>query len=618
MKKEKFTLFCCIITALSLSLAACSNRSDDYTGSYSEAPSENSEHSNAVDISEIDFTDRDFEDSYDESTASKINFSSEKVDIIGSGASVSGNAATVSKAGTYIVSGSCADGRILIDADDTAKIQLVFNGLTLSCKDGPALYIKSADKVFLTLADGTDNNLSDGGNYTSVNFDNADAVIFSKADLTLNGAGSLTVNGSYKHGIVSKDNLVITDGNISITAVNTAVCGKDCVKIGGGNIIINAGSDGIKSDNAENSQKGYVYITDGSINITSGNEGIQAVTLIKITDGSIDMKTGGGSSNASYKPGGKFNPAWNNADGGSAAKGLKCDGDIIIDGGSLTIDSSDDSIHSESTVKIDGGKLDISSGDDGIHADSAITVTDGDITIHKSYEGIESTKISIGSGKISIKAADDGINAAGGNDSSALGDRPGMGSFSSSDADITISGGYIFVDADGDGIDSNGSLNVTGGTVLVCGPTDNGNGAFDYDGSAVISGGTVIALGSSGMAQNFNSAQDQGSMLVSFTSQAAGTAIALCDEKGEVVLSLTATKAFNCALFTSPNVKVGSTYTVVAGADIDGADSNGFAESTVKTGGNVITTVDMTQSIVGSGGGMNHGGGPGGRPGGRW
>lgn len=526
MKNKKFPLICCIITALALSLAACGNENDVSNVSSADAPSEVSEHSNTIDVSADDFTDRDFDGGYNESTASKISFSTKKTDIIGSGAAVSGNIVTVSKAGTYILSGSCTDGRILIDADDTAKIQLVLNGLTLSSKDGPSLYIKSADKVFVTLANGTVNTLSDGESYTSESIDNADAVIFSKANLTLNGTGSLTVNGGYKHGIVSKDNLVITDGDINVTAVKTAICGKDCVKIGGGNITLSAGTDGIQSDNTENPEKGYVYITGGYISITSGNKGIKAVTLTKIAD--------------------------------------------------------------------------------------------GEITIDKSCEGIENTKINIGGGKISIKAEDDGINAAGGNDSSALGGRPGMGGFSLSDADITISGGYIFVDADGDGIDSNGSLNVSGGTVLICGSADNGNGAFDYDGSAVISGGTVIALGSSGMAQNFNSAQNQGSMLVSFASQAAGTNIALCDEKGGVVLSLTATKAFNCALFTSPNVKVGSTYTVVAGADIDGADSNGFAETTAKTGGNVITTVNMTQSIVGSGGGPGGGGPGGGRPGGRW
>ena len=159
----------------------------------------------------------------------------------------------------------------------------------------------------------------------------------------------------------------------------------------------------------------------------------------------------------------------------------------------------------------------------------------------------------------------------------------------------------------GDGIDSNGKLTVSGGVTLVSGPTGGGNGIFDYDGSATVTGGVLVALGTSSMAQNFSQAQNQGSILATFATQGAGTSFAVCDSTGKVIASFTSQKTYQCAIVTAPAIQSGNTYTLVAGATISGADSNGFAQNTTKTGGTTLATVTMTSNLYGAGGGMGGG-----------
>lgn len=630
----------CLIAALSLVLSSCRSTmigGNDGSGNNTNAGSAgNSGNAGTPEISaavkDMDFTfsNRDSDDGYSAGDAVKIVFSDSGSSVTGNGATADGKSVTITDAGTYIISGSASDASLTVSAGKEDKIQLVLCGLTLTNPSGPAIYIGSADKVFITLDAGSVNTLSDGESYTATDGDtNLDAALFSREDLTINGTGSLTVKGNYKHGIVSKDDLVITDGKINVTSVKVGLNGKDCVKISGGDIVINAGTDGIRSDNDEDSARGYVYVCGGTLNIVAGNDGIQAETLLKIDDGSFTIKTGGGSANASTKSDGSFNPGWGGwgalpgstsggtASSGESAKGLKATAGIVISGGSFNIDSSDDSCHSNGTIDISGGDFAILSGDDGMHADDVLSISGGNVTISKSYEGIESSDIRISGGKISVVASDDGINASGGNDSSGLGGRPGQGMFGSSNGIITISGGYVLVNASGDGIDSNGSLSVSGGLILVSGPTNSGNGALDYDGSATVTGGVVVALGSSGMAQNFSSAENQGSMLITFNSQNAGTPFALCDANGKVIVSFTPTKAYNCAVVTAPEIQSGNSYTAVVGMTVSGADENGCATNTTGSGGAVIATVNMTSGIYGSSGGM--GGMPGGgkQPGGR-
>ena len=245
-------------------------------------------------------------------------------------------------------------------------------------------------------------------------------------------------------------------------------------------------------------------------------------------------------------------------------------------------------------MTVNGGSFTIATGDDGLHADDALTINNGYINITDCYEGLEGLTVTVNDGTISLTASDDGINAAGGNDSSGFGGFVPDTFAADSNANIYINGGTINIDADGDGIDSNGNLYVSGGEIYVSGPESNADGALDYDGEATITGGTLIAAGASGMAQNFGSSSTQGSILVTFTTQSAGTTISLLDESGNELISWQSDKTYSSVVISSPDITVGSTYTIKAG--------------------DYETTVTMDSVIYGNGMGMG-GGFPGGNGG---
>lgn len=281
-----------------------------------------------------------------------------------------------------------------------------------------------------------------------------------------------------------------------------------------------------------------------------------------------------------------------------SAKGVKADGSILINDGAFTIDSSDDSIHSNANIYINNGTFNISSGDDGIHGNSDVKITNGTITISKSYEGIEGQNIEISGGSINLTSMDDGLNAAGGNDNSSLNGRPGENSFSSdSNVFIKISGGKTIINASGDGIDANGGVYISGGETYVSGPSDNGNGALDYDGTGEITGGIFIAAGSSGMAMNFGSTSTQGSILYTSSTNQNGL-VSISDNKGTLLASFEPGKQYNSVVISTPEIKTGETYTLTLGSETQ--------------------SIKMTSLIYGNGQGMNGGmGGQGGKmPGG--
>lgn len=578
---------------------------------------------NSAELTDFDFsfTERDISASYDENNVTNITLKDNETAISGSGITVDENRLIISDSGTYIFTGTLTNGGITVDAGDDDKVQVVLSCVSITNNDGPAIYIKNCKKAFVTANTDTENILNDGEAY-SITDDNStlDGAIFSKADLTVNGKGTLTVNGNLKHGIVSKDDLVLTIADLIVNSKNVALNGKDCVKIESGNYKLTAGSDAIRSDNTEDTNHGFVYINNGNLILNTENDGIQAETLVKIDNGSATITTGGGSQNASYKSNGEFNQNWGFGGGypdkstttetnEESAKGIKCTKDIIINNGNITVDSADDSVHSNSCITIENGELSLSSGDDGIHADSTLTINNGSIEVLKSYEGIEATDISVNSGNLNITASDDGFNAAGGNDSSSMNDRPGQNMFSGATGSLTFNGGYIIVDASGDGLDSNGELTVNDGVILISGPTNGGNGALDYGSTASVNGGTVIALGSAQMAENFTSSKNQAVCLVSFNSQSANSAFAICDENGSVLASFTPKKQYECAVFTTPTLSTGNTYTLVANAIIPAVDENGYTSSGTLTSGDILTTITPDTNIYGSGNGMGGFGG---------
>ena len=223
-----------------------------------------------------------------------------EVTVEGQGAEVSNNKVTITKAGTYSVSGKVEDGQIIVDAGDEDKVYIILNGVDINCSNNAPIYVKNAKKAILSLADGTENNITDGETYVFEDETSNDpnAAIFSKDDMTIIGSGKLTVNANYNNGIASNDDLKIQSGNIVVNAKNNGIKGKDCINVTDGNITINSEGDGMKSDNTTDRTKGYVYIEGGKINITSKQDGIQAETQLLVADGDITIKTGEGSENS--------------------------------------------------------------------------------------------------------------------------------------------------------------------------------------------------------------------------------------------------------------------------------------------------------------------------------
>lgn len=567
---------------------------------------------------DLTFTDRELAGTWEAKSAVTITGKGQTCDISGNGAELSDTTLTISDEGTYVLSGEFTDLLIVISAGDKDKVQLVLNGATLTNANGPVIYAQKADKVFLTAAEGTANIISDGTGYSVTDGDTTlDAAIFSRADLCINGQGILTVNGNTRHGIVSKDDLILTGLTLNVEAVSTALDGKDCVMMHGLSATITAGSNGIRSDNAEDEARGYVYIQDSTLTILAGTDGIQAETLLQADNAVMTITTGEGcdsTSSASQTQafGGKgFGGYGISSASDGSWKALKAGKSIILQGGAYVIDAQDDCIHSNGDLTITDGLFTLASSDDGIHADDALLISGGTIVISRSYEGIEASKITISGGQIDITASDDGLNGAGGTDGFATADRWGRGSFSSSVGEIIISGGYIHINAGGDGIDSNGSVLVSGGVTLVSCTNSSGNAAFDHDGQATVTGGILIATGGSGMAQSFDAAENQGCMLFSISGAQGGINLAIVDANNRVVASFTPVNSYSSVVVTAPELAVGSTYSVVMGAQVDGADAHGFATNATLSGGTNIGSIEMTALLQG-GSGHSMGGGNGG------
>ena len=485
---------------------------------------------------------------------------------------------SLTAAGTYVFSGNATNFTIEVNAPDE-KVTVVLKNLVVENDDYAVIYVKSADKVFVFLEG--ENSLTVSESFVKRDENKVDGAVFAKDDITFQGSGLLKIKSS-KNGVVAKDDLKIVNGTLEVTASAHALEANDSVRLLDCSLTLVAGKDGIHVENEDDTAKGYFYIESGKMLVTADGDGVDASGTLDVQGGTIDITSGGGSDKTL-------------TENDSSTKGLKSDGDMLVAGGTITINSLDDGIHSNSSIAITGGKITVSSGDDGVHADTSLIVSGGDIAITKSYEGLEGQNVNISGGTIKIKASDDGINAAGGNDSSSVGGRPGQNQFNT-DANcfIKISGGNVYVNADGDGIDSNGNLIVSGGTTIVEGPTSNGDGALDYDGTASVTGGTLVALGSGGMAMNFSTAT-QGSVLINFSTQNSGSNFTVKDESGNEIFALTTTKSFSSITFTSPDLKKNGTYAITAG--------------------NYSTTITLTAYVYGGQGGGFPGGGQGGQGG---
>lgn len=540
---------------------------------------------------------------------------------------IDGQNVTITQAGTYQIAGTLDDGALIVESAENAKITLVLGGVSIKNSTGAAIQIATADDVTIELAEGTTNVLQSGEEVdiaaATESKEASGGALQSKADLKIKGKGSLTVLGYLNNGIHCTKDLKIKNGNISVTALGHGIKGKNSVTVSGGTVTVTSGKDGITSDETENEEKGFVTIEDGEIIITSVGDGVSAETTLTVTGDVISIISGGGSANAQQKTD-NMRDWWdfdNSAsdDNSASCKGLKAGKALVISGGSITIDAQDDALHTDGDMTISGGECILSTGDDGAHAALSLTVLDGKITVLTSYEGLEANQITLADGELDITASDDGINANGGSDgfsggfgggfggrrsdmNSQSGDMtppdnsnmqtppdgnapsgnpptmPGQDAADSTTTDDTtdkqpvllITGGKITVNADGDGLDSNGDLRVEGGDITINGPSNGGNGALDIGtengGAGVIAGGTLIALGTSSMTENFGSTSTQCAFLVTMNSFGAGETITITDSQGNVLYTGVTVKSANSVVFSSPDLVVGETYTVTIGS----------------------------------------------------
>ena len=547
----------------------------------------------------------------------------DSITVGGEGATVNGKTVTVTKAGTYLVSGSMADGQIVVDTTDEAKVILILNGVSLTCSDGPAVFVKSAPKrvEFYTATDSV-NILSDGTGYVVADENQVEgeiypnACIYSCEDLRFDGEGTLYINGNADKGINTKDDLDIRSGTMVVSSVGVGMRGNDSVTVSGGEITVTSGGDGIKSANIETEGKGQVLIENGSLYINATGDGIAAATDLTVTGGVMVINTKDADSSSlsstnespSYEalrgPGGGTPPGgFGGGMGGGmpgegnsnkstiSAKGLKAAGILTVSGGKITVESADDGIHADDAVWIKDGSMYISANDDGVHADNTLTISGGALTVAKSYEGIEANQITISGGTNRITASDDGTNANGGTSMGGPGGWWGHSSESTEEDTatatplLTISGGYTVVNAAGDGIDSNGNIVMTGGTLYVYGPTNNGNGPIDVgDGNCnmTISGGTFLAVGSSGMA---DTAQNNGQAVFAayMNTIQGGTLIGIKDADGHMIAAFELPKAIASIVYSSPALTAGETYTFVYGGQA-GEATDGVVDVNSYTG----------------------------------
>lgn len=475
-------------------------------------------------------------------------------------------------------------------------------------------------------------------------------------DLVITG-GRLTVN-SLSHALRGKDSVAILDGTFVLTsqkdgiqASNTEDSTKGWVQIDGGNFTIQSSGDGIQAET-------NLSIYDGSFTITSGGGAVNGADHTENRGGGFGRPGGNrpDSANGQTSPEMSSQPAecgqtpsempsqpaegeqsssgnesdyselifdpddfddtsTDDSDTTVSTKGIKAGNALLIQQGTFVIDSADDAIHSNYSVTIDGGSFQLSSGDDGIHAEAYLNINGGTTTIAESYEGLEAAQIHISGGTTQVSSSDDGLNATGGSSFELVDGLLVLKDISSSDTeqtfggrggmfevedncDITISGGNLTVTtSNGDGIDSNGSLNVSGGTVLVFGSSSGGEGALDYTGSSSISGGTLVALGSSGMAQSMEPDDSHATLMVTWDEvQPAGTRLTLCTQQGEILCSLQSTDSFQTAVISTDSLSAGQEVSLYTGGTVN-SDSQLLTMGTLSDG-ELLCEVTLAEGVT--------------------
>lgn len=329
------------------------------------------------------FSDKDFNIQYDETTASKINLLGETVSVSGDGVSTTDSTVTISKAGTYVISGESNGLQLKVDAEKEADIHIIFKGVTMTNTNAP-INIQKANIVTITLEDGTNNTLSDSSENSD---EKANAVLFSKVDLIINGTGTLNINAQKNNGIKANDTLHITGGTYHITASGNAFNVNDELNITHTNMSIDAKDDAVKVDNDENLSVGNMFLSDNTFTIKAGDDGIHASSNLLIESGTyvIENSTEGIEGRTITIQGGDIK-VYASDDGVNAANANASQDEIsfTMNGGNLFVEVGEgdtDCIDSNGNITVTGGTIHLV-GQSGFDFDGTAVYTGGEITIN--------------------------------------------------------------------------------------------------------------------------------------------------------------------------------------------------------------------------------------------
>lgn len=458
------------------------------------------------------------------------------------GVTVSDGVITITKAGNYKLTGTY-EGQIKVEAADSDMVRLILNNATITNSTGAAINVVEADEVVIYTASGTTNTVSDGSSYSDTASGSPDAAIYSKSDLTLAGEGTLKVEGKYEEGIHTSDGLVIASGTLEVNAANTGIKGKDYVDILDGTITVTATKDGIKATNDTDGNRGWVRLSGGTVNISAGDDGFKAERVLEIS------------------------------------------------GGTLNITRANEGIEAQ-YINILDGTVNVTSSDDGINASYSTTSTGTESTTatstNQSAQGGQNSAPQAPSGSAGQAPAGGGQAPSGtmGQPPAGGGAGGGHGTFEVVDATINITGGTVTVNTNGDGIDSNGTATLSGGTLIVNGPFTGGNASLDTNGDLLLNGTTVAAGNSGDMFEAPATSSTSGYVKISNVSNlSAGTTVQVADSSGNVVANYKVTNSITALiLVSSSKITKGESYTVYTTTDSVDASSATLASNATSLG----------------------------------
>ena len=499
------------------------------------------------------------------------------------GVTVEDGTLTITKAGTYKLSGEY-QGQIKVETADSDAVRLVLDNANITNSSGAALNVVNADEVILYSASGTTNTISDGADYTATGEDDPDAVVYSKADLTIAGEGTLKVNGNHEDGIHTSDGLVIASGTLEVNAANTGIKGKDYVDILGGTINVTAQQDGIKSTNDTDEGQGWTRLSNGTVTVNAGDDGFKASRVVEISGGSLTVEQSDEGIEAQYinVSGGNVNVT--SADDGMNAS-LKTSNSESTDSSEITSDTANQQQNNQQQGSIPGGQQSGTSNQQqqGMGQPPAMSGTSQDGTSQNGASGTaqqQNNTQNQGNQNMGQPPAMPGGNAQDGTSQNGtsgtaqqgMGQPPqggmpgggGGGTFEVIDAAINVSGGHVTVNAEGDGIDSNGVTTLSGGTLIVNGPSQGGNAALDTNGDLLLNGATVLSGSTADMFEAPSTNSTSGYLkLTNSSGFEQGSTVQVADSSGKVVANYKVTKSnVQLVLVSSSSIVKGQSYTV--------------------------------------------------------